>query len=109
MTPSEPVSVGTFDASLCRPSGLLIEEPLDGGPKIYRDTYRCRHCQRHWVHTKEKARKRGFCWRCCGPVCGKDDCAGECIPYEARMENVEAGRPELTPPRTSVAFPDSPP
>ena len=97
MTPTERPTFGTFDKTLCKPSGLLIEEPLDGGPKIYRETYRCRHCSRHWVHTPEKARSRGFCIRCAGPVCGKADCANECLPYEARLENVEAGRPEMTP------------
>jgi hypothetical protein len=112
MTPTEvaaagPFVVGAFDASLCKPSGLLITEPLDGGPKIYHDTYRCRHCQRHWVHVKNKARQRGYCVRCCGPVCGNRDCADQCIPAEARLENVEAGRPELTPPRVLVAFPET--
>lgn len=107
MTPTEVSPIGTFDASLCKPSGFLIETPLDGGPAIWRDTYRCRHCQRHWVHDKKTAhlRQRGFCTRCAGPVCGKDDCAGLCLPFEARLENLEAGRPEMTPLPARIVVP----
>lgn len=106
MTPTEAgKTVGGFDASLHKPSGILITEPIDGGPKEYHDTYRCRHCTRHWVHTKATARNRGSCWRCGGPVCGKADCTNQCIPYEVRLENVEAGRPEMTPPKIIVSVP----
>jgi hypothetical protein len=104
MEPSD--LIGVFDASLCKPSGLLITEFHDGGAKVYHDTYRCRHCTRHWIHTKETAQRRGFCSRCAGPVCGNDDCAGLCLPYEARLENVEAGRPELTPLPARIVVPD---
>lgn len=59
-------------------------------------TLQCCHCQYTWTLVKGSGRERGWCGRCMGYTCGNPVC-GECVPAERRAENVEAGRPVLTP------------
>ena len=91
-------------ASLPKPSGHLITTPLDGGPVTVLDTFKCVHCQRHWVHTKATAKMRRHCPNCDGWTCGHGDCL-QCVHWEQRLENLEAGRPELHKP-VRVSFAD---
>lgn len=67
------------------------------------DTLSCVHCQATWVIKKGSGKMRGFCQRCNGYVCGPG-CL-ECIPWERRVENSEAGRHELTPMPASIIVP----
>lgn len=71
-------------------------------------TTQCCHCGAHFEHPRfgtseadKRSRKgRGYCHKCNGYVCGRG--CEQCIPEEARLENLEAGRPELTMPRIIV-------
>lgn len=47
----------------------------------------------------------GFCARCNHPTC--PTCT-ECVPNERQIENIEAGRPVLTPAPVMAAFPANP-
>jgi hypothetical protein len=84
-----------------RPSGHLITTPLDGGPETVQDTVQCVHCGGHWIVQPGSGKIRGYCGNCAGPICGPG-CAVCVGPWEARMENIEAGRPEATPRRILV-------
>lgn len=66
-------------------------------------TYSCCHCQATWIYQKGSGRLRGWCQRCNGYVCGPT-CV-ECVPIERRLDNIEAGRPELTPLPARVLVP----
>lgn len=82
-------------------SGVLITTPHDGGPEIHEPTVSCCHCGRTWVSKPGSGRKRGWCLLCGAITCGKDECMA-CVPYEARLENIEASKPEDTPRRIIV-------
>ena len=60
------------------------------------DTLSCCHCRRHWEVVAGSGRTRGFCTRCMGYTCGAPGC-DECVPFEQRQENAEAGRSLLAP------------
>lgn len=78
-----------------RTSGYLVTTPLDGGPVIYEETVQCVHCQAHKVYRPATFNKDfAYCMSCSGPVCNTPECALKCVPAEAWLENVEAGRPE---------------
>lgn len=67
-------------------------------------TLSCSHCQFTWVLAKGSGKSRGFCQQCMGYTCGAHACM-ECVPAELRMENLEAGRPELTPAPAMISVP----
>jgi hypothetical protein len=81
---------GTLTA---RTSGVVITTPLDGGPATVEDTVQCVHCQRHRIYRPRSKTLWGYCMACAGLHCATDECA-TCVPAEARLENIEAGRPE---------------
>jgi hypothetical protein len=54
-------------------------------------TLQCVHCGGQWIPQPGSGRIRGFCTRCCGPVCGPG-CA-KCVPTEQYLENIEQGKP----------------
>lgn len=68
-------------------------------------TLSCVHCQFTWVLVKGSGRKRGFCTKCMGYTCGKRECETACVPAERRIENLEAGRSELTPTPPLIVVP----
>ncbi len=68
-------------------------------------TLTCTHCQSAWVLCKGSGKMRGFCTKCMGYTCGAKACL-ECVPAERRLENAEAGRPELTPAPVKILMPD---
>lgn len=72
------------------------------------ETLSCCHCSHTWVLQKGSGRLRGWCERCAAYHCGGPMC-WECVPVERRLDNVEAGRPELTPCPVLVAVPQLPP
>lgn len=69
-------------------------------------TLTCCHCQTAWILSKGSGKQRGFCLKCMGYTCGGVGCL-ECVPVERRLENIEAGRPELTPLPTSIIVPST--
>ena len=83
--------------SRLRPAGYTIVTPRDGGPVIEADTLMCAHCGMHfprkkaiWTPLKQTGIRRGFCFRCNGPLCGLDRCM-VCIPTEKRVDLAERG------------------
>lgn len=71
-----------------RPKGATFTfDP--GGPTIERDTLMCAHCQMHWVVEPGSRHKRGWCYRCQAPLCGKRRCMGKCVPWERELEQME--------------------
>lgn len=73
------------------------------GELVEGQTLSCCHCQHTWILRKGSGKLRGFCQRCMGYVCGPG--CMECIPIERRLENLEAGRPELTPAPALIVVP----
>lgn len=77
----------------------------------HEDFIQCRHCGRHVVFKSaldEAVKGRAvmsFCARCNGPCC--HTCT-QCVPQERQLENIEAGRPVLTPTNPFAAFPANP-
>lgn len=69
------------------------------------DTLSCSHCHGQWEVVAGSGKLRGFCNRCAGYVCGRPECMNQCLPFEARLENIEAGRHELTPVPTLFTVP----
>jgi len=72
------------------------------------ETLSCCHCGAAWVLRKGSGKVRGFCTKCMRVHCGGPNC-WECVPVERRLENLEAGRPELTPAPVSVYVGETPP
>lgn len=68
------------------------------------ETLSCRHCQFTWVLTRGANKERGYCTLCMGHTCGSEACMA-CVPAEQRMDNLEAGLPELTPRPVKVFVP----
>jgi hypothetical protein len=66
-------------------------DPGADKPILEARTIQCVHCGQHWVPKPGSGIERGFCMNCNGPICGRK-CA-ECVPQEAQVENLEAGRP----------------
>ena len=84
--------------------GILTSTPHDGGPAVVRDIVRCVHCDYRWVWQPGSGRRRGFCTKCNGLVCGHAHCAQVgCHYWRNWIDNVSAGRPEYaTPAMASV-------
>lgn len=76
-------------------SGILISTPLDGGPVVTHDTVSCIHCGYNWVWQAGSGRRRGWCMKCAGIVCGRPACQQiGCNGGQDRiLDNLEAGKP----------------
>lgn len=74
-----------------RAHGASIETGPDINGEINQDTLQCPHCGMHWVPQPGSGRRRGYCFKCSGVLCGRGKCAAECIPQEAQVELIEAG------------------
>lgn len=60
--------------------------------KIEGETRMCAHCQMKWLYKMGSGKRRGFCKRCNGLLCGKDLCMRYCIPYIDKIEAIEKGQ-----------------
>ena len=77
-------------------SGTVVSTPYEGGREVQSDTLTCCHCGFTWVPAPGSGRRRGFCFRCNGHICGRFCCDQlGCIPGgQARIiENIEQGLP----------------
>lgn len=68
------------------------------------ETLSCVHCQAIWVVRPGSGIQRGYCGNCGGYHCGAPACR-ECVHWERKVENIEAGRPLLTPMPASILVP----
>lgn len=93
--------------SILTPHGHSVETGPHG-EIVTNNLYTCCHCQKVWeASTGSLGGKMagGFCGKCVGYICRNPDCL-TCLPWEARLENIEAGRHYLTERRTLVSVPD---
>lgn len=93
--------------SLLKPHGTSTET-FEDGLIVVKNLYTCCHCQFTWeaeTGSLGGALAGGFCGKCCGYICRNPACV-ECVPWEQRLENIEAGRPLFAPRKIMVPVPD---
>lgn len=71
-----------------RAMGYIITTDPEG-PDSGAETLMCVHCQYHWKVDPGSGKRRGFCFNCQGPTCGKQKCDEGCEPWEAAIERME--------------------
>ncbi len=57
-------------------------------PLEERDTLQCVHCGGHWSLEPGSGKQRGWCLKCNGPHCGRQNC-WECLPFMKKLEEQE--------------------
>ena len=72
-----------------RPSGYFSTFNVESGKKIEGETRQCIHCQYTWIYQPGSGRKRGWCIRCQGLLCGQYNCMKYCINVEQRLKGQE--------------------
>jgi hypothetical protein len=88
------MSIERATAPAAARSGILITTPYEGGPVVIEDTVSCIHCAYTWVWRPGSGKRRGWCTRCNGIVCGRPHCAAlGCVHRERLLENIEQGKP----------------
>ena len=81
---------GDLKNSSLRPHGhIFITDP--DGRETGLDCHQCCHCDAHFAIVKGSGKIRGFCTRCMQSTCGRPECH-ECVPFEKKLEQVEAGK-----------------
>lgn len=75
-------------ATVVRPNGHTTETH-EMGKVIECDTLQCVHCGMHWQHKPGSGKVRGYCTRCCGPICGPK--CQECYPQEEQYADMCKG------------------
>jgi hypothetical protein len=56
-----------------KPSAYVVHFDRNG-KKIEEETRQCVHCSYEWVYRPGSRKIRGFCLKCYGVVCGRDEC-----------------------------------
>ena len=87
-SPTSPLTLTGSQQSLAlkKPKGAFL---VDG--RHVSDTAQCVHCSAQWEVIVGSGRRRGWCTKCNGMVCGSPNCDW-CIPTEARLEAWEKGK-----------------
>lgn len=67
-------------------AGIII---IDG--QQVASTKQCPHCGGHFIMKKGSGKIRGFCMKCHEVTCGALGCC-KCVPFEKKLELVEAGK-----------------
>ena len=60
---------------------------------LERDCLQCKHCQMTWYVQPGSGAKRGWCFTCGGPTCGKPRCEQHCggqLHFMREIERMEA-------------------
>jgi hypothetical protein len=94
--------------SLLAPHGYSRLETEDGAV-VMMNLYTCCHCQATWeaeVGSLGGKLAGGYCGKCDGFFCKNPDCRRLCVPWEQRLENIEAGRPLLAERKIIIPAPD---
>lgn len=74
--------------------GVLTSTDKDRDRAVQTDLVRCVHCGYMWQFVPGSGRRRGFCMRCNGFVCGQHYCeAVGCVEWRQQLENMEQGKP----------------
>ena len=66
-------------------NGGQIKIVQPDAPDFERDTLQCVHCMQHWMVEPGSGRRRGWCTRCSGPLCGAEECMKNCVPFEKKV------------------------
>lgn len=73
-----------------KPAGHVVTYD-DCGKKIERELRQCCHCQYTWIYEPGSGIKRGFCLKCMGLLCGRQECFNNCAPFfDVRMQDDKA-------------------
>lgn len=59
--------------------------------EIHYKSLQCAHCGLHW-QVEKAADEGGWCLHCMKPICSKEICLRECVPYEAQIEVQEGNK-----------------
>lgn len=65
---------------------------LNAGRIIEYDTITCCHCNRIELIQPGSGTKRGWCFMCARPECGRPECSSAtqgCVPFERKLERYE--------------------
>src|ERR1700680_2968789 len=65
-------------------SGAIL---IDGEETAH--TLQCPHCNSHFISRQGSGARRGFCTNCMAVTCGNPTCDA-CVPFEKKMEQLEA-------------------
>jgi hypothetical protein len=71
---------------MAKEAGIILVDD-----KVVATTRQCCHCGNHFIMVKGSGRLRGWCMKCHGITCGNIECC-PCIPFEKKLEEVEAGK-----------------
>lgn len=72
------------------PAGNIRIIPHDGSKEQQGDTLQCCHCGAVWMPVPGSGKRRGYCAKHAGPLCGQDACiAMGCRSYEQYIEELE--------------------
>jgi len=83
----------TFIKDFLKDNGTF-EFYTEEGTKSFK-SIQCLHCGSHYQVIPGSGKQRGYCLKCKGFLCGKEDCLKDCVPYEARIE-IEEGNKKTT-------------
>lgn len=73
-----------------KPAGNIRIIPHDGSKEQQGDTLQCAHCGAVFAPMPGSGKRRGYCFRHAGPLCGQDACiAMGCRSYEQYIEELE--------------------
>lgn len=61
------------------------------GKKVEGEMRMCAHCSIRWEYRPGSGKRRGYCKRCNGLLCGKDLCMQYCIPWIDKIDAMEKG------------------
>lgn len=70
-----------------KPAGHMLLDDV-----VVADYLMCVHCNVHWIPRKGSKKRRGWCMRCSGVICGKQSCIDSCLPMDLRLTLYEAGK-----------------
>ncbi len=78
-----------------KPSGYTVTYDRDGR-KMEGETRQCVHCQFIWVYQPGSGTRRGYCTKCQGLICARQECIAEqkrltgnnfdCFPFEEMVK-----------------------
>lgn len=88
--PKETTLLVTPQWSVPRPAAYFRGD-LPEKDRIYEgDMLQCKHCQFTWAVKPGSGTKRGWCYNCGGPTCGKPHCLQVCEHFMKAIERMEA-------------------
>jgi len=72
-----------------RENGVFIFQTEHG--EVQYKSLQCAHCGVHW-QVESRQDEGGWCLKCMKPLCSKEECYSDCVPYEAQIEIQEGNK-----------------